>query len=96
MFVCFHCSFTLSLLVASFAAGSGDQYEGMWAEDKKHGPGRYFYMSTRKMYEGEWVNDVAKCGVFSDIPPEFMGVDMSRPRAEEDAFKLPEVCAHCD
>lgn len=42
---------------------NGDRYEGHWLADKKEGPGRYFYSATRKVYTGEWVDDVAKCGV---------------------------------
>lgn len=41
----------------------GNRYEGHWSEDKKEGPGRYYYFTTNKLYEGEWLNDVAKCGV---------------------------------
>merc|ERR1712100_907400 len=41
--------------------------------DKKNGAGKYYYRDTRKMYEGEWVNDIAKCGVYSDLPAEFGG-----------------------
>ena len=47
---------------------NGDRYEGHWLNDKKEGPGRYFYRVTCKMYEGEWVDDTAKCGVYQDIP----------------------------
>ena len=47
---------------------NGDRYEGHWMNDKKEGPGRYFYRVTCKMYEGEWVDDTAKCGVYQDIP----------------------------
>ena len=47
---------------------NGDRYEGHWLNDKKEGPGRFFYRVTCKMYEGEWVDDTAKCGVYSDIP----------------------------
>lgn len=49
---------------------NGDVYEGHWKADKKHGPGRFFFQRTRKLYEGEWVDDVAKCGVFSEIAPD--------------------------
>ena len=42
---------------------NGDRYEGHWLVDKKEGPGRYFYTATGKVYTGEWVDDVPKCGV---------------------------------
>lgn len=69
---------------------SGDHYEGHWHNDKKEGPGRFFYLATRKMYEGEWADDVAKCGVFSDIPFA-IDDDAAGPgtAAREDAFVVP-------
>mmetsp|Transcript_63724 Transcript_63724/g.176033 ORF Transcript_63724/g.176033 Transcript_63724/m.176033 type:complete len:388 (+) Transcript_63724:250-1413(+) len=48
---------------------NGDRYEGHWLDDKKEGPGRYFYRSTSKVYEGEWVDDIPKCGEFKEAPP---------------------------
>ncbi len=44
-------------------------------------------------YEGEWVDDTPRCGVFSDIPGEFLGVGVARGKAPEDHFSLPEVGA---
>mmetsp|Transcript_15016 Transcript_15016/g.35543 ORF Transcript_15016/g.35543 Transcript_15016/m.35543 type:complete len:364 (-) Transcript_15016:31-1122(-) len=64
----------------------GNHYEGHWHNDKKEGPGRFFYLTTRKMYEGEWADDVAKCGVFSDLP---FDVADDEAGAAEDAFVLP-------
>eukprot|EP00940_MAST-03C_sp_MAST-3C-sp2_P000945 g945.t1 len=46
---------------------NGDRYEGYFENDKKEGPGRFYYYRTKKVYEGEWRDDVAKCGVYSDI-----------------------------
>lgn len=31
--------------------------------------GRFLYMSTRKVYEGEWVGGTPKCGEYRDMPP---------------------------
>jgi hypothetical protein len=45
------------------------------------------------MYEGEWVDDVPRCGVFSDIPAEYIGVGLARAKAPEDHFTLPQVRA---
>lgn len=45
---------------------TGDCYQGEWLNDKKEGPGEYFYKSRKKVYVGEWVNDVPKCGIYSD------------------------------
>lgn len=47
---------------------NGDRYEGHWLDDKKEGPGRYYYRSTNKVYEGEWVDDVPKCGEYRTAP----------------------------
>lgn len=52
---------------------NGDRFEGSFYNDVKEGPGRFFYLSTKKLYEGEWANDTAKCGVYRDLPPEFEG-----------------------
>ena len=54
--------------VQSFA--NGNRYEGHWLNDKKEGPGRFFYRSTNKVYEGEWVDDIPKCGEYQDAPPQ--------------------------
>ena len=42
---------------------NGDRFEGVFRGDKKNGTGKYYYRDTRKMYEGEWIDDIAKCGV---------------------------------
>ena len=75
---------------------NGDRFEGYWLDDKKEGPGRYFYLSSQKMYEGEWVNDVAKCGVYMDMPPvedEYnLGAPLdAAPRDGQDSFVLPPL-----
>ena len=75
---------------------NGDRFEGYWLDDKKEGPGRYFYLSSQKMYEGEWVNDVAKCGVYMDMPPvedEYnLGAALeAAPRDGQDSFVLPPL-----
>ena len=56
-----HTPYRSGLGVLTFV--NGDRYEGHWLADKKEGPGRHFYSATRKVYTGEWVDDVAKCGV---------------------------------
>ncbi|KAH9117132.1 hypothetical protein LEN26_012786 [Aphanomyces euteiches] len=63
---------------------NGNRYEGYWMHDKKEGPGRFFYKSTHKVYEAEWLDDMPKCGTYHDVaesafdkPPE--------------AFELPEL-----
>ena len=46
-------------------ATNGDRYEGQWLSDEKNGPGRFFYNSTKKIYEGEWIDGVAKADNFA-------------------------------
>jgi len=46
---------------------NGDKFEGHFLNDKKDGPGRYFYPTTGKVYEGEWVNDIPKCGELKEM-----------------------------
>eukprot|EP00903_Cladosiphon_okamuranus_P013384 g12472.t1 len=64
----------------------GDVFEGHWLLDKKEGPGRFLYMSTRKVYEGEWVAGTPKCGEYRDMPPEL--VDRAVP---DGSFPLPAL-----
>ena len=51
---------------------SGDHFEGLWVEDKKEGEGVHFYFHKEKAthtrrYDGEWVDDVPKCGYNSMV-----------------------------
>ena len=55
----------------------GDHFEGMWVEDKKEGEGVHFYFNQAKAthtrrYDGEWVDNVPKCGFYSEMPPDPM------------------------
>lgn len=80
---------------------NGDRFEGYWLDGKKEGPGRFFFLSSAKMYEGEWVNDVAKCGVYMDMPPiedEYNAMDGTMQMrsatggyAQLDSFELPKL-----
>ncbi|CAM9356873.1 unnamed protein product [Scytosiphon promiscuus] len=64
----------------------GDIFEGHWLLDKKEGPGRFLYMSTRKVYDGEWVGGTPKCGEYQDMPPAL--VDRTVP---DGSFPLPAL-----
>ena len=33
---------------------NGNQYDGLWSQDKKHGKGVYTYLLTGEKYEGNW------------------------------------------
>eukprot|EP00727_Mastigamoeba_balamuthi_P010662 m51a1_g6218 hypothetical protein (261) ;mRNA; f:213160-214185 len=62
---------------------NGDRYVGQWVKGKKHGKGAFYYTQKRKVYEGVWVNGVAKCGSMSEIPAE-LGVGPGMQQAQQD------------
>jgi len=74
---------------------NGDRFEGHWRDDAKEGPGRYFYRATNKVYEGEWVNNIPKCGSYSSAPagsfPEADGGDGDVAAAAPAGFVLPTL-----
>jgi len=54
---------------------NGDHFEGGWVEDKKEGQGVHFYFNKEKRvhakrYDGEWVDGLPKCGVYTEMPPD--------------------------
>lgn len=60
---------------ALLAQPNGDHFEGRWVEGKKEGTGVHFYFSAEKRvhskrYDGEWVDDRPKCGVYTEMPPD--------------------------
>jgi len=67
---------------------NGNVYEGNWRNDMKEGPGRFFYASTRKVYEGEWLQDSPKCGEFREPEEEDLFGESNIRRA---AFMMPEI-----
>lgn len=82
---------------------NGDIYEGYWLNDQKEGPGKCSYLTTRKVYEGEWVNGQPKCGEYRSATTEELAV-FSRPQAavsmsafnpsssvKDESFALPEL-----
>ena len=44
-----------------------NRYEGSWKNGKKNGPGKFFYLDKGQVYEGIWLEDVAKCGEMKDF-----------------------------
>jgi len=65
---------------------NGDRYDGHFADDKKSGTGVFYYHSTRKMYEGEWLAGVPKCGEYKSLPAHFN--DRVKPEKE---LRLPQL-----
>lgn len=62
-----------------------DVYEGEWLNGKREGAGVYYYKSKNKIYDGEWVNDIPKCGVYTSASEYFdtsnsLSADKSKPK----------------
>lgn len=49
---------------------NGDNFEGNWIGGKREGKGSYFFRSSGKVIIGEWVNDMPKTAIISDIQLE--------------------------
>ncbi|KAG8463542.1 hypothetical protein KFE25_003815 [Diacronema lutheri] len=58
-----------------FDHANGDHFEGHYVEDKREGEGVHFYFSAEKKthhkrMDGEWVDDVCKCSIYSEMEPD--------------------------
>ncbi|KAL0965625.1 hypothetical protein UPYG_G00283680 [Umbra pygmaea] len=49
---------------------NGNCYEGTWKYGKRDGHGKFFYPDKGQLYEGFWVDGVAKCGTVCDFGRE--------------------------
>ena len=72
-----------ALNVNSLFPANENRYEGSWKGDKKHGPGKYYYLNKGQMYDGTWADDIARCGKMVDF-----GRDKA-PNATQ--YPLPKV-----
>lgn len=62
---------------------NGNRYEGYWKRGLKNGSGRFFHLDHGQLFEGFWVDNVAKCGTM---------IDFGRDEAPEPTqFPIPEV-----
>lgn len=62
---------------------NGNRYEGYWERGMKNGLGRFFHLDHGQLFEGFWVDSVAKCGTM---------IDFGRDEAPEPTkFPIPEV-----
>ncbi|XP_012518867.1 PREDICTED: MORN repeat-containing protein 3 [Propithecus coquereli] len=62
---------------------NGNRYEGYWERGLKNGSGRFFHLDHGQLFEGFWVDNVAKCGTM---------VDFGRDEAPEPThFPIPKV-----
>lgn len=67
----------------SFLPENGNRYEGYWQRGLKNGSGRFFHLDHGQLFEGFWVDDVAKCGTM---------IDFGRDEAPEPTqFPIPKV-----
>ena len=46
---------------------SGDHFEGNWVNDKREGQGSYFYALKNKLFVGEYVEDMPKVGIYTEV-----------------------------
>lgn len=44
-----------------------NRYEGEWRADKKHGRGKFFYVTRGQLMEGLWIDDVCKTSEMKDF-----------------------------
>jgi hypothetical protein len=68
-----------------------DRYEGIFVHDKKEGPGKFFFKQKKQIYEGEWSEDMPKCGALRDMHPRSPTRSPARSTIELPANKLPVV-----
>ena len=54
----------------NYFSANENRYEGSWKDDKKNGPGKFFYLTKGQVYEGVWKDDIAKCGNMRDFDRE--------------------------
>ncbi|KAB0400251.1 hypothetical protein E2I00_018261 [Balaenoptera physalus] len=62
---------------------NGNRYEGNWQRGMKNGSGRFFHLDHGQLFEGLWVDNIAKCGTM---------IDSGRDEAPKPTqFPIPEV-----
>ena len=73
---------------------NGNVFEGLFRDGMKDGPGRFFYAATRKVYEGEWVEDDPRCGEYRDPTRDetnFEDDKFREPPIPRESFPLPAI-----
>ncbi|XP_041826085.1 MORN repeat-containing protein 3 [Melanotaenia boesemani] len=63
---------------------NGNWYEGTWQHGQKNGNGKFYYSDKGMLYEGFWVDGVAKCGTLSDYERDAAPTPAKLP--------IPKVC----
>ena len=68
---------------------NGDHFEGCWVKDKREGQGSYFFAEKNKLFVGEYVNDMPKCGISSEVADNMkVKKEPENPIAEEDENQI--------
>ena len=57
-------------------------YEGLWAGDVRQGEGTFYFVSQNTRYDGVWVDDLPKCGEYTEIQDMGPGAPSSLPTLE--------------
>ena len=74
----------------TFTKVSGECFEGYWLKDMKHGQGSFYYGNSNRIYVGEWVENVAKCGIFTEVEDDEAGQPY-RPKYFTDPDQTPNL-----
>jgi hypothetical protein len=83
-----YATYLTSLVANSPSPIQSNPISTRYRDDKKEGPGRFYYYSTSKIYEGEWLDGTPKCGEFRALgPSEARSADT--PNTE--TFNLPSL-----
>lgn len=66
---------------------NGDHFEGSWVNDQREGQGSYFYAETNKLFVGEYVDDMPKCGIYSEVVDE---AAKKQQEKDEEEITMPD------
>ncbi|KAL4490320.1 hypothetical protein ABPG72_004359 [Tetrahymena utriculariae] len=69
---------------------NGDHFEGHWVNDKREGQGSYFFALKNQVFVGEWVDDMPKTGVYSEVEDPYT-VKQEREKHFTDPYILPNI-----
>lgn len=63
----FSCCFFCLFFCDQFLPVNGNWFDGAWRDGDKNGNGKFYYSDKGQIYEGIWVDGVARCGALSDF-----------------------------
>lgn len=73
---------------------NGNWYEGAWRDGKRNGTGKFYYSDKGQVYEGFWVEGVAKCGTLSDFGRDEAPTPTKYPIPQVEILTLGYYCSH--